>query len=306
MVRQKRVRSYLLLLLSTLAWGALLPIVKYGFDHSQLTPYHYLLYRFLLAGILTLPFIVATIPKIPHLSRTIWKIVFFETLGTSIALGFLYVGLYQTSALAINLFGTALPVFVILGGVFFLHEREEKHEWHGVILAIIGTLALIVGSLGSQTHTNTTIFGLLCIVLYNIATVVYTLLAKKHYHPYPKLFITSVSFWIGALTFLVVAYLDDGSSVSTLLTYMKNDLTNPYALCTVLYAAIFGSIIGATAFMKGQDGIESSEASLFSYIQPIIYIPLGYFLLKEQASFFEVAALMFILYGVYSAEKRKA
>ncbi len=306
MKKRQRIHSYIYLLISTIAWGALLPIVKYGFDHSALTPYHYLLYRFSLAAILTLPYIIKTLPTMKHLSRSLPRITLIETLGTSIALGFLYVGLYQTSALAINLLGTALPVFVILGGIFFLHEREEKHEWQGVVLAVVGTLVLLVSSLSSNTHTQTTIFGLLCIMLYNIATVAYTLLAKKHYHPYPKLFITSVSFWIGAFTFLVVSFIDDGYSVRTLFTHIKDDLTNSYSLFTVFYAAIFGSIIGATAFIKGQDGIESSESALFSYIQPIIYIPLGYFLLGEQASLFELAALLLILYGVYVAEKRKS
>ena len=73
----------------------------------------------------------------------------------------------------------------------------------------------------------------------------------------------------------------------------------------VIYGAIFGSIIGLTTYIKGQDGIEASEASLFTYLQPAIYIPLGYFLLQESASLLQIFSLLIIIFGVYIASRKK-
>ena len=68
--------------------------------------------------------------------------------------------------------------------------------------------------------------------------------------------------------------------------------------------AIFGSIIGFTAYLKGQEGIEASEATLFTYLQPLIYIPMGILLLHENVSLIQIISLMIILIGVLIAEKR--
>ena len=70
------------------------------------------------------------------------------------------------------------------------------------------------------------------------------------------------------------------------------------------YMAIFGSIIGFTAYLKGQEGIEASEATLFTYLQPLIYIPLGILLLNEKVHPVQIGSLFIILFGVIIAEKR--
>ena len=68
--------------------------------------------------------------------------------------------------------------------------------------------------------------------------------------------------------------------------------------------AIFGSVIGLIAYIKGQDKIEASEASLFSYLQPLIYLPLGVLLLKENISPQQLIGLGLIIIGVITAEKK--
>ena len=75
-------------------------------------------------------------------------------------------------------------------------------------------------------------------------------------------------------------------------------------LLAVLYMSLFGSIIGLTAYIKGQDGMEASEASLFTYLQPLVYIPLSVLWLHEQLTLTMLVAMVLIGIGVYSAEKR--
>lgn len=68
--------------------------------------------------------------------------------------------------------------------------------------------------------------------------------------------------------------------------------------------AVFGSIVGLTAYIQGQDGIESSEASLFWYLQPLIAIPLAFIVLGEKALPLQWLGLGLVLIGVAIAERR--
>jgi hypothetical protein len=51
-------------------------------------------------------------------------------------------------------------------------------------------------------------------------------------------------------------------------------LNNSQVLMPVLYMGILGTPIAMSLLLYGQSKIEASEASLFTYLQPLVYIPL--------------------------------
>ena len=302
----KRLKSYFFMIISTITWGAFLPIVKLGFNDSEITPFRFLFYRFFLAGILSLPIVVYYWRKIKHKWQTIKTIIFLEIIETSLALSCLYIGLSQISALEANVIATSAPLFIIFGGIIFLKERQDRHEWLGLIFAFFGTILITLEPLW---HGNGSLMrslsGNLLIVAHNIFNAIYFLIAKKHYHKIPKLFVSSISFYVGVITFAILSLVELDFNFAILSKNIIQELNSPIILRVITYSAIFGSIIGLTAYIKGQDGIEASEASLFTYLQPAIYIPLGYFLLKEYASTLQIISLIIIIFGVYLASRRK-
>ncbi len=302
----KRLKSYFFMIISTITWGAFLPIVKLGFNDSNITPFRFLFYRFFLAGILSLPIIIYYWGKIKHKWQTIKTIIFLEIIETSLALSCLYIGLSQISALEANVIATSAPLFIIFGGIIFLKERQDRHEWLGLIFAFFGTILITLEPLwhGNSSLTNS-LGGNLLIIAHNIFNAIYFLLAKKRYHKIPKLFVSSISFYVGIVTFAVLSVIELQFNFSLWRNSIINDLSSLMVWGVVIYGAIFGSIIGLTTYIKGQDGIEASEASLFTYLQPAIYIPLGYFLLQESASLLQIFSLLIIIFGVYIASRKK-
>lgn len=301
----KRTKAYFFLMLTTVTWGAFLPIVKLGFNDSEITPFRYLFYRFVLAGILVIPVIWHYLKKLKHRGKTLWTILLLELIETSLALSCLYIGLKQTSALEANLIATTLPLFIIFGGIIFLKEQQSKREWLGLVFALFGTTAIVLEPLlaGKEIFSGS-ITGNLLIIGHNILTAIYFILAKKHYNKLPKLFVSSVSFFVGIVTFGLLSLLESGLNLNILTNNIKNDLSSPLVWGVILYAAIFGSIIGLTAYIHGQNEIEASEASLFTYLQPAIYIPLGYFLLRETVTPLQIFALLTVTFGVFIASKK--
>jgi drug/metabolite transporter (DMT)-like permease len=304
-VTKKRLHSYILMSITTLTWGAFLPIVKWGFNESDITAFRYLLYRFALAGMLSLPIIFYYWPKIKQKGAKLRTIVGMEILETCLALGFLYAGLARSSALETNLIATTLPLFVILGGVIFLKEKLKHQERWGLLLALSGTLLLVSEPLWREnTQAQVSWLGNLFVIMHNLLTAAYLLLAKKHYKNIPKLFVTSISFWVGLVFFAALSLFEFNWQLQPWWQQVFLELQSVQILLVIGYAAIFGSIIGLTTYIKGQDGIEASEASLFTYLQPAVYIPLGYFLLQEPIAIWQIFALIIIIYGVYQASKR--
>ncbi|MGD9128995.1 MAG: DMT family transporter [Candidatus Woesebacteria bacterium] len=300
----KRPLAYLLLSINTLTWGAALVIVKPAF--AATTPFRFLFYRYLFASFFSIPILFYYWSKIKHSLRQFLKIIALELVGTVLALTFLYLGLERTSAIEASLLANTTPIFIIIAGILFLKEKEEKHEWLGLIFTLAGTLILsAVPLLNHATGVQQlSVTGNLLVIGHNISTTLYFIFAKKHYKKLPKFFVTTISFYLGTICFFILSFLESGLTTTNLFNNILQDTSHYSVWIASLYMAIFGSIIGLTAYIKGQDNIEASEASLFWYLQPLVYLPLAYFWLGETLSYWQIAAMIIILVGVILAEKR--
>lgn len=297
--------STIYLLINVLVWGAALPIVKFGLPYT--TPFRYLTYRYLLAILISLPILFYFLPRVKNLFNKIKIIIVLELIGTTLALGLLYVGLNYSSALETSLIASTTPLLITLGGISFLQEKQEKKEWLGLLIALTGTVLLVSLPyyLGTEVKSVGSLMGNLLIVGQNIATAAYFLLAKRYYKTIPKFFITTISFYVGALTFALLSLLEAQGNLPLLTSSIRNDLQSLSVWFIAFYMAVFGSLIGLTAYIKGQDGIEASEASLFSYLQPFVFIPLSMILLQESLSLMQVVCLVLIGVGVFIAERKR-
>lgn len=307
---QIRLRSYLFLMINTITWGLALIIVKPSLEFT--TPFRYLLYRYILAAFFSIPILMYYWPKVKNKLSVFKKIILVEFFGTALALGLLYVGLAKTTAIEASFLTTTTPIFVVLAGIIYLKEKEEMHEWLGLIIAFFGTslLTFLPVILNGMSPKGLSLEGNLLIIMQNIATAIAMVLAKKHYKKLPKLFVTGISFYFGIAVFLLLSLIElyitgSGESLGIqLISAIRTDLIHNSVWIAAGYMAIFGSIIGLTAYIKGQDGIEASEASLFWYLQPLIFVPAGIIFLQETIHPLQIISMVLILIGVYVAEKR--
>ncbi len=291
-----RLKAYLALLGTALVWGAALPIVKPALNY--ISPTQFLYFRYLIAAPLLLPFLLKFFFKFKPSLHTVLNIFFVESYSF-FGLILLYRGLQLATALEASLIGATGPIFIVLGGILLLHEKEEKFEWTGLIISFIGTLILVLEPLltGKNHSTSFSFTGNLMIIGYNLLNVFSVIYQKKLYKHIPKIYVSSLSYPIGLCIFFLILTLT-GSSTSVSL------LTIPSVILASGYMAIFGSIIGFTLFIYGQNLIEASEASLFTYLQGIIAIPFAYLMLKESVTWPQIIAVLIVSLGVYLAEQR--
>lgn len=303
MTRERKI-AYLALIGNMILWALAIPIAKRGFADG-LSPTTFLLGRYLLAAPLSLPIILALRKKASVRTafspKILSKIVGLELLGTVVALLLLYEGVARTTAVEASLIAITWPIFVTIGGVLWLKEKEERRELAGLALAIAGTIILVLKPLSANGFSGS-FFGNLLIVGQNISIAFYYLLAKKIYAPLNKWAVTHLSFWVGLLGFAVIQLLQGTTPLASIKEVMINP--SPWPLVAIIYMAVAGSILGLTLYLIGQDKIEASEAAVFTYLEPIISIPAAMFLLQESIGPLEILGAAIIALGVYLVEVR--
>lgn len=291
-----RKKAYIALIGNTIFWGAALPVVKLALPYT--TPFRFLFYRFAIASFISLPLLL-------HYLFTKYKLSFKQFVTIAILesvivveLGLLYEGLKRTSALDASLIGAAGPVFVVIAGIWFLHEKEERREWLGLLLAVLGTLIITIEPLFNGFHeSHSSFLGNTMVLVRGLVWAGYVVIAKRIYRTIPKILITMISFWVGMICFGIFSYIATPS-------FLFADLSNGYVLFASVYMATFGSIIGATLYLYGQGLIEVSEATLFGYLQPFISVPLAIAFFGDKLKLLTIVGSIIVAVGVYLAEKR--
>ncbi|MCE7897891.1 MAG: hypothetical protein DPW11_01990 [bacterium] len=289
--------AYAALLYNAVIWGAAFPVVKPVFEH--LTPLQFLFFRYFISGILSLPILVTFyIKKHPKASNII-KPVLLELSGLAVPIYLLYEGMSKTSALEASLIGSTGPLFVILGGIVFLRERESKREWQGLALSFFGSFLLMLEPFwNGHGFIGSSLVGNLLILSHNILYAVYAIVAKKMYKKKPPLSLGSLY------------YLGTAGVYALILSRQQqfpsfNLLLNHSVVLPILYMAVLGGIIANIFYLFAASRIEVSEANLFTYLNGIFAIPAAFFLLGETPSLTTLVSISLIAYGVYRAETRK-
>jgi len=293
---KSRKLAYAALLYNAVIWGAAFPIVKPAFEF--LTPLQFLFFRYLTSGILALPiFITFYIKKHPKASNLI-KPTLIELAGLAIPILILYEGMSRTSALEASLIGSTGPLFVILGGIIYLKERESKREWQGLALSFLGSALLILEPIwNGHGFVGSGLTGNILILTHNIIWAFYAVFAKQYYKKKPPLALGSLYYLGTAALYACIL-----SAQNMLPSYQL--LTNNHVLFPILYMAIFGGIIGNIFYLYAASRIEVSEANLFTYLNGIFAIPAAFLLLGEKPSLTTIIAIAIIAYGVYRAERK--
>lgn len=301
-MKNKRTLAYIALLVNTAIWGSALPIIKPALEH--ISSFHYLFFRYLIAAPLSLPLLIYLLLKHkPHL-KTILTITLIETVQ-ALGILILFTGLKLTTSIEASFITNSSPIFTTLGAVLLLREKEERHELIGLILAIFGISLVTIEPLlrGSANINGFSLLGNFIVLCFALNFALYSILTKKYYKQVPKLLAASINFWLSLIIFFSITYASFGYP-GDLINTILSPLSQPTVAIAAIYMGFLGSVIALPALIIGYSLIEVSEASLFTYLQPIFYIPLAVLWLKEPFHPIMILAFGLILTGVIIAEKR--
>jgi len=289
-----RTKAYIALTFAAFIWGAIIPLSKMALPHT--TAHHLILFRYLLTLPVTLPLLFVYLKKYRPTVEKLSLITSIDTVGI-INLMILYYALNLTTSIEASLLVNLRPIFVTIAGIALLKEIEDKKEWLGLSLATFGTFLLILTPVIGSAGPTFNLTGTGLILLTNVIDTFYVILIKKRYQgiPIPLLMIFH--------TVIASALLLSVSVITHTLPSLS-ELLQPQVLTAVMYAAVFGTLFGMALNLYGLRRIEASEAVIFQYLKPVVYIPLSLLWLGETVFPSQLIGLTVVLIGVYLVEVR--
>lgn len=276
------------LTIASIIWGVNTPIMKYAL---QVTPLFLLAFlRFFLASIVLLFFK----PSLKIAKKDIPLIVAAALTGVTINITFFFYGLLWSSAINAAIIIAAIPIFTLVGAVFFLKERVKPNL---VVASILGTLGLVVIVLDPifGGEVSASIVGNLFLLLSAVGWVGYEIISKKLFIRYSPATVTFYSFLIGSLTFLPFCY-------SNMLTIVGGLILDHRFLIGLSFGVLFTSALSYFLWQWGLSKINASRVGFFFYIDPIVGTVASVLLLGEHLTGYVVGGSILIFAGLYLAE----
>lgn len=305
---KKRAKAYLALLTTALFWGIALPVIKYTLRFID--PFSFLFYRFIIVVAILFPIFLIFEKKHPLKLSDLPRLFCLGTLSTTVVLSLLFYGMQYTTAIDVSLISILSPIMIVFGGALFLKEKVTKQEKVGLTIAFVGALiTLLQPLLEKQLAHPKAILGNILVFSSYLGWATYTLLWKNQSKKYHPLVITFFNFSAGLITSLPIFvlnrlyYIDWQRSVYMPISPFFH--VNSQAWFGIIYMATFSSVIAFFTYNYGVSKIEASEATLFTYLQPLFSAPLAVLWLGEKITFPFIIGAIFIVCGVTLTEVRK-
>lgn len=292
--------AYVALFLTSLLWGIAAPIIKYSLKF--ITPVSFLYFRFTFAGIIfAIPLIYKAFKTKPSLYE-IGQYLLLGLLSTPLNLLLFFGGINKTTAIDASVIAILSPVLIVLGGILFLSEKVTKKEILGIIIAVVGTVVLTLTPLfGQNSGFFSNLNGILLIIAGDFVWAAFTLLSKRRKNQKLDPFILSAfSFIIGWFVILPLFLIERINN--PLIPYLS--FVDPRSIFGIIYMAVFSSVIAYSLFTYGLSKIEASEASIFTYLQPLFAIPVSILFLKENLNLYHIIGAILIITGVVVCESK--
>ena len=284
--------AYLLLILTTLFWSGNFVLARAM--HLDLPPITMAFSRWLLALLIILPWLL---PRLIRQRKVLWdnagSLLFFGVVGVA---GFntqVYIGLQDTSATNAVLMQSMVPIMILVLGALFLGERGSRKQWLGVTLSFIGVAVLIArGDLQSLlglefNRGDLWIFGAV------LVWSVYSLGLRWRPKGLDGFTFFGITVVVAVVVLAPLAWWEQ-TEVPTLEWQMP-------MLLTVLYMAIFPSILAYLFWNRGVEELGASVAGLFIHLMPVFGMLLSVIFLGEALHSFHLWGVVLIFAGIYLA-----
>jgi len=274
--------------------GALtFPIAKYGL--AIIEPFTFAFYRYILSSLILLG-IVRIRAKGPAIEKKDYKKI--------LALGFLIIPFNQTTYLygqkltgaghGALLFAT-VPIWLFIGGMFYLKERFVMRRALGVIVGLAGVIVILTGGaihLGTQY-----LIGDMLILIAVWAWAAYTLLGKPLVLKYGAFRVTAYALASGS-----AIYFPFGLYRAIIFDYASATLG---AWLTVIYVTLGVSVGSYVLWYWLLKYMEATKIAVFHNLQPVVAAGTAAVFLGEPIGWSFILGGIVVLTGVLITEKSR-
>ncbi len=289
----ERTKNALLLFLLASSWGPsflLIKIALEGFPALTLTAL-----RIGIGGIFLLTTLYAKGLRLP-LNGSFWKkILISGFFGQGLPFTLINWGeQYVDSALA-SLINGLTPLFTILLAHLMLpNEKVTASKMTGIVLGFIGLFILVLPSF--QSGAESTIYGIGAISVAAVSYGIALVYIKKHLTGFTSFQVPAAQLVLVSSLLLPISWWVEPS--------MNVSEIGIHSLYAVIALGLFGTGIAFIVYFKLLRRTNAGYVSMVTYITPVYGVVLGAFFLNEHLTIMMILGSIFILGGIYWANKK--
>lgn len=271
--------------------------------HGVFAPMQITCLRFLVGGVLLIPFAVRSIRK-KNAVLTRKDLGFFACAGflcVVIAMSLYQMSVTYTRASIVAVIFSCNPIFVTVLAHFLLHEEIHKNHIIALILELTAALIII-----DPIHASLDPTGALLAILSAAMFSFYSVFGKKRTPRFGGIAVTCLSFLFGATE--LVALLLFGRTAAGASLYgamgLKIFIDVPLfeniplsALPALLYICCINSAAGFVCHMMAMEKTSAQEASLIFFLKPIFAPIFAFLFLKEEIPLNMIVGIVCFLAG---------
>jgi drug/metabolite transporter (DMT)-like permease len=205
-------------------------------------------------------------------------------------------GLARTSVTHTGLIQAVGPIMVFLLSALIGRESITLQNCTGMVIAFVGVAILITSKSGSGNGAHWT--GDLILLAAGASFALYTILMKDASCDYDALTLSTLVFGLGAVLLMPFCI---GS-----VTAVEWEDVPLRAWVGLAYMVFFGSVVAYLIYAFALGILSASKAAAFAYLQPVLAVALGVWLIGEHVTPGAFAGGGLILLGVYITERQRA
>jgi len=284
-------KYYVYLLLAVLFWSGNFVLGRYV--SANISAMELSFFRWFFVLLLLSPYILWNYKKLVNIfKKNPLLYILFAGLGVSGYNTFIYFGLDYIPATNALLINSSTPIFIIILSSILLKSKLSKIQIVGVILSTLGVIYLILkGELEALLNLEFTIYDL-WIILACISWAIYSIFLKFKPKEIGAFDFLSIITFIGVLILFLIVIIFDFKFEYIFLEQYE-------VLYTLVYMAIFPSILSFYFWNIATVEVGANKAGQFAHLMPIFGAFLAYIFLKESLEFYHIVGLILISLGIY-------
>jgi drug/metabolite transporter (DMT)-like permease len=253
-------------------------------------------WRWLTVFLILFPFFYNEILKNKkYINKEFWKLFFLGSMGCGICGAFPFIAGMSTTMANMGIIYTSSPIFIIILSVIFFNDKINFSRVIGLVLCLIGVLAIISkGNLDLLINFKFT-SGDLWMIGAAMGWAVYSIYLLNWKSKFSLMARFTLIAMFGTISLLPFYILEE--------IFYFNTAFNSNFLFWVLFAAISPGIIAFTLYTRVQKYLGASLTGFTLYIFSIYSAIYGIILFDEALLNFHYFGAAFVFAGVYLARK---
>jgi drug/metabolite transporter (DMT)-like permease len=283
---------YLLLVLTTLFWSGNF-VLSRGM-HADIPPLALSFWRWALALLIMLVFSWRTCWRQSDIIVRERKYIIIQgLLGVTGFNSLIYLAVQTTTAVNAVLINSCTPILIALCALLINKEPLKPRQWAGILLSLSGvTLIMVGGDLGSLVELDFN-RGDLLVLCAGLVWALYSVNLKsfpQDLHPFSYQTGIMIAGLIGILPFYL---LELGMGYQM--------VVNTPTLTTIVYVAIFPSVLAFIFWNRAVRDIGATRAGSFIHLMPVFSSILAVFFLGESIELFHLQGIGLVFGGIFLA-----